>query len=311
MPDRVKLDQFLAAAINGEGIDFSLYDDPEFLAALRLRAIDAIRFMIDRINLAELHTETTGDTFRLSEHINVPHPDTGLSILDYCLIAGINENDLAQRLAMLGAKSDNSVPYFKKLKENLDPEILNDFVETMRHIRLGMEDSELRSLQKPKEKSYWQRFKGFCKNHKFAILFLLLGIGCATAAPFTGGVTLAILLAIGTSSIVGSLSSIQGSLSLQKTMGQVALDNRTEAETQEIRNLMDLARRAEIYYRDEHKEISSKAKVNNEQNSLKRTYAELALNNLKLSSSPIKISKKTVAGFTKVPSMRLNRYDTA
>jgi uncharacterized membrane protein len=211
------------------------YNDEEFCRDIQVLALEDIHFLISRIN-------NKTNPFVLANYINKPHPETKITALDYCVLAGLDE--IAEQLISMGAKSTNIDRYSEMFVNNdnedaNNPEIINNIQETIRLIKMDQQQSASSSESLPLTASSWLQFKKICKQHRVPAFFLGLGaiLSLASpAAPATAGT--AILLSVGIPSILGGLKLLQSSYVSQTDAALLAEIKRTENEKLEIKALV-------------------------------------------------------------------------
>ena len=120
---------FITRALTKEDVNLSIYNNEDFKTGLRLVAIDSILAILHNIDSRQVHAKSRGEEFSLTSAINVAHPITGLSMLDYCLVAGFDQ--MAIELIRNGAISNNLNAFERNIQRTFSngseqPEILNN-----------------------------------------------------------------------------------------------------------------------------------------------------------------------------------------
>ena len=201
-----------------------------------------------------------GASFHLNHWLNMPDEKSGLNILDYCILAGLDT--LAMRIGILGGHTENIgnlsnfIAQFNK-NDNLD-KIMQ---ATINNVHEAQNFSHEQNFQQPTSKGH--RVREFIKNNKIPILLVTAGVVCTAAAPFSGGLT-EVLYAVGVSATISSMGAFQASKALQTSFGHVEDQSRVFYELREIKNLMKVTRGARDRIDDEILKLTGhKDKVTN------------------------------------------------
>lgn len=180
---------------------YSGKDDKLFIN-LKVQALYRVKEILAEI----LVLKTTTPTLSLQDALNIPHPDTGISLIEYALVAGLN--GFARQLSHIGVDITKANSIYDKISSLSQPHpTILDF--TKYQIDTANANFEANNTVKVKVKrSKWGKFKKFIKDHKFSILIALIGVGALVAAPFTGGAS-AILFGIAITAGFGAIAAYQ------------------------------------------------------------------------------------------------------
>jgi hypothetical protein len=173
------------------GVDLTLYKDPHFFKALQLYAIKKIKIILFRINTLELQATHTKSTLFMKDVINMKEPDEihGFSMLDFCLLSGLNE--MATKLRVLGGSTTIDVALFNsQLEKSLSNK---DHIQNILDICNELLHSRTKS-QRTSSRTVFKELKAILKKHATAknllsAALLLAGLACIAAAPFTEGIS--------------------------------------------------------------------------------------------------------------------------
>lgn len=241
------LNNFYANVFNETNSDeLQHYSDADFIKALQIDALENIKIILCSFLETLLHHEGRSTLFYLSDIINTKD-NNNLNALDYCVIAGLHE--LAAVLAGLGGKTEND---FDKFTARLKAKFANsDNIDILKKINLSVEKAhsginlhnKSPLLKKPKRK-FLQRIlyksRKFVVEHKISILFFVLGVTCVSAAPFSGGASTVLLLAVGIPALMAAINAYQNSTAASRSYKQAADQSRTTEEGRMIRMLIRL-----------------------------------------------------------------------
>lgn len=245
MTKRTLMHYFIEKALADQGTDLSVYHDHKFAHELRMVAIDAIVSILLKINSEQLFSKTKDKTFSLLKVINTKHPQTGLSILDYCLVAGFYE--LAFRLFLAGANSQYipifavNMAKFLAANEFVSP-ILEDIQETLNRVN-KVERKRSLSRSNSEDRGYLQRIEGLAKDHPYPMLLFTVGAVCSVISPFVHGAGTVMLLSVGIPSLLSSINAMQASKNGKDNKVLSEEHDRIAAEVKEIEALIDMAKK--------------------------------------------------------------------
>jgi len=239
-------EQFIAKIFTDKDTDLSVYNDPKFCAALQLHCVNAIYMLLYITNKSQPVPKIVYDYFKANSLLNKRNDDTGLNIMDYCIIAGLN--DFATKLNQIGCKPSQMTTQFQEklksvFKESTPALVINTLaIFTMFAAELQKE-TQAKSLVK-KQRGKVQKFKNFVRSDyiypaMLAVLGLVLGI--ISLALFSGMITKVFLtLGISTLSTSGILYQ---AINTNKKSDQLMLESRKAFdETTIIWQLLDLTK---------------------------------------------------------------------
>lgn len=239
MPNEKQLSDFLTKIIPQLYADLNLYKNPPFCSALRKRALEDIESILFHIHNSQLKHSAAGRTFCLRDAISMRHHATQFTILDYCIIAGLD--DIALRVASLGCETKVNLNQLQeKLSECFvedEPEIIDNIHHTLRNTYTAQINNE-GSFNQPL--SIFEQFKQYLDTHKYPALLLLAGISCMAASPFSGGLSTILLLSLGIPSAMASFPAFQAASAAKKSREQLAEQARTQTESNELKDLINL-----------------------------------------------------------------------
>lgn len=117
---------FMAHALNDEETDLGMYKSEEFTQDLRSIAVDSILKMLQKIEIDQKEALERGEEYSISDAINAKNPDTGLNMLEYCIVSGLES--VAIKLMQNGAVSQNvqtlQQNVTRRLQDSDQPEII-------------------------------------------------------------------------------------------------------------------------------------------------------------------------------------------
>lgn len=238
----LKLTHFISNILSDPFIDLSVYKDKEYCKNLRKISHEHIHSILFQIHIDQLNAESKGVIFELNKIINTKHKVTGCTMLDYCLIAGLD--DLAMRLASLGCTNSTDTKIFTQNLQNHytndRPNHVEQIIKTLNKIEITKESHQ--KLEPTKPKTRWDKTKEYIRNNKYSIMLLIFGTTCIALSPLTAGASTILLLSLGIPSIFAAIASHQSSTSAQQSFDQVATQSRVYFEAKEIRKLLSLSK---------------------------------------------------------------------
>lgn len=245
-PKEQQVINFLNQALSDPYLDLSVYKDNEFCDTLRQLALNHIYDLLFKMHIAQLHDEAANRIFKIESVINSRHTDTGCTLLDYALLAGLDE--LALRFASIGTEHSRNIDAFKMNIysdfKHQRPEIVDNILSSVTQIELGQES--YKNAMKAPEPFYRQCINYVKAGRKFSLLLLIGGLCCIAASPISGGLSTVLLLTVGIPAVIASVTSFQYAHLTEQARAQVTDQSRVYFEAKEIRNLMKLSRETRL-----------------------------------------------------------------
>lgn len=241
---------FIRKLVNNETLDLSQYNDPKFCKDLEKYTLKKIQALL--IELAEIHLSFEGkpDRFYLSTFINRVD-NNGLNILDYCLIAGLD--NFPMLFAVLGCElHQNILRLYTELQLYYDIEnapkaifkINNAFTELTAGGRQNLQTPLAKNKNLIVNSGCIDNIKERLKTHKIALFLIFIGIGCLVGTPFTVGadsnIGTIILFSVGVPALYAGLSNFQNASIAKRRYEQAEAHNRTAQEGKILRVALEL-----------------------------------------------------------------------
>ena len=243
MQNKTEIIAFInAVLVNRDDYDVSIYKSSKFARDLRLVSIDGILHILLHIRGLLVRNKVGQKPLYLSDLVNITHPQTKLSILDYCLVAGLDK--VALELKRHGARCTKEeifkqkiLNYYKDCKS--PPYIVQDIQDTIAVITDKSQSS--RSLQD--EPDNWAKLK-------YPAVFLAIGAAGVTggvlAYPLFHGAASVLLFTIGVPSLFSSVHALQSSNNTIDRETQEEARERIAYEAEELQFLINMLINMEI-----------------------------------------------------------------
>lgn len=267
MRNKTQLDNFIYSIVTGQDLDLSIYKDQDFCKSLRIKSLEAIKYLLFKMHIVQVKAEQEKKEFHLSEVINKQHPDTTFNITDYCLLAGLDE--LALRFIALGGKPSIDLERFKTSLFTAFPEERSKAADDIANTLEVMNNYNASQTQRENTKfSYLERFKKyFNTKYKYAALLLVTGVVCITASPFAGTVATILLITVGIPAVLASVGVYQAAKNAHENSQLLSTISRVRYEADEIKDLMQAAKAA-------LETIDRSQQTNNAQLQIKRSLSD-------------------------------------
>lgn len=187
-------EQFITKVFTDKDTDLSVYNDPKFCSALQLHCLNDIYMMLYIINKSRSIPIIVHENFKSNKLLNSKNEDTGLSLMDYCIIAGLS--DFATKLNKIGCKPSQMVPQFQERIKTFFKESPPEVVINIRAIFTMFaaevqNEIEIKNLTK-NQRGKVQKFKNFVhSDYIYPAMLAVLGfvLGIISVAFFSGMVT--------------------------------------------------------------------------------------------------------------------------
>jgi hypothetical protein len=240
---------FIRKLSNNEILDLYQYKDPRFCKDLKKYTLKKIQSLL--IKLAEIHLSFEGrpDRFYLSTFINRAD-NNGLNMLDYCIIAGLDEFPML--FAVLGCElHQNVVHLYESLQLSYDiedaPKLIFKINSAFNDLKEGQKQNQQTPLIKNKNLQplgWVDGMQARFKTHKIALLLIIIGISCLIGTPFTVGansnIGTIILFSVGIPALYAGLSNFQNASIAKRNYDQIEAHNRTTHEGKILRVALEL-----------------------------------------------------------------------
>jgi hypothetical protein len=259
--------KFINKLSNNETLDLSQYKDPRFCKELELYTLKKIQALLIKLSETHLSFEGRSARFYLSTYINNIDAN-GLNMLDYCLIAGLD--NLPMMFAVLGGELHNNVVnLYEALRLNYDIEDAPRLVLKINNAFADIEQGKQQNLQTPliKNKKFQPRpgcgetVKVRLKTHRIPLLLICIGVCCLIGTPFTVGansnIGTIILFSVGIPALYAGLSNFQNASNSKRIYDQNESHNRTTQEGKIIRFALGLVTKY-LFEVENHNRISSR-----------------------------------------------------
>lgn len=242
----------------GSASNLSVYADSAYSKKLRLAMIEHIQFILYKIKKDQFASEISDSSFNLSERINYRHPETGFTVLDYCLLSGLCE--MAVAFAFCGATTKYVDIMHHKIDQyftgSTGPEIIADIIATIEELELIKRSISQINSQTANDIGWLKRGTTFIHDNKTPAFLFTLGLSCTILSPIIHGAGTILLLSIGIPSLLSSVGAYQNS--------RGGKDNRifTQSQAQIDHQVKEIDGLLAMVAQEKHMIISKSPKIN-------------------------------------------------
>lgn len=182
------LNDFISKVFSDPTVDLSLYKDKQFCLELQIKALRDTSDLLACLGRYQVLENCTAQPRSINRNINTKHPVSDLSMLDYCIIAGLD--DVALKLVKLGCKPSKSISNFKLLIDKNypaeRPEIISTIYKVCKQVEdiLAEEQKNYVASVKAKDRSAMRHITPYMrKEYQKPALMFIASSACAIILP--------------------------------------------------------------------------------------------------------------------------------